>query len=152
MNALAPLLHDEDIVLDADVANRDELFAVVARLLAVRHGLNERDVLSALLAREQLGSTAMGGGIAIPHARMPRIREPACAFIRTRKPIAFDAPDHKPVSEFLVLLVPNEANEVHLKLLASAAGALSDSSFRGDLSRCARCDEVRERFANWEAP
>ena len=94
----------------------------------------------------------MGGGLAIPHARMEQVREPACAFIRTRKPVPFAAPDHKPVSQVLALLVPTQCNDLHLRLLAAAAGVFSDKLLCDELSRCARCDEVRERIAQWDEP
>ena len=150
MNPLLPLLRDDQIVLDADVRDREQLFRMAADLLAARHGLHGQDVFQALLAREKLGSTGMGWGIAIPHARMPQISHAASAYIRTREPIAFGAPDGKPVSHFLVLLVPKEANERHLQLMAAAAGILSDPAVRRDLGRCSRCEDVRNRVAAWD--
>ena len=150
MNTLTPLLHDEEIVLDADVNDRDRLFSFAAHLLATRHGLDEAEVLGELTAREKLASTALGHGIAIPHARMAKLTEPACAFIRLHQPIAFGAHDGKPVSQFLFLLVPKEASEKHLRLMAAAAGALSDPSVRQELRTCARCEEARELLGSWE--
>ena len=149
MNALSPYVHDEDIALDADVGDRDALFAVAARILAARTGLGERDIVRELLRRESLGSTAVGGGIAIPHARMPRLRDPAFAYVRTCKPIPFHAPDGRPVSGFLFLLVPMEANEKHLRLMAAAAGALSDPGVIASLGRCTAREEARTSIADW---
>ena len=149
MNTLAPLLHDDEIVLDAHVDDRDKLFRFAAHLLATRHGLDEAEVLRELLGREKLASTALGHGIAIPHARM-KINEPYCAFIRVDRPIPFGAPDGKPVTQFLFLLVPREANEKHLKLMAAAAGALSDPSVRQELRTCGRCEEARALLGSWE--
>lgn len=150
MNTLAPLLHDDEIILDANVDDRDKLFAFAAHLLATRHHLDEAEVLRELLAREKLASTALGHGIAIPHARMAKITEPACAFIRVHQPIPFGAADGKPVTQFLFLLVPREANEKHLKLMAAAAGALSDPSVRQELRTCGRCEEARALLGSWE--
>jgi PTS system nitrogen regulatory IIA component len=150
MNALSQYVRDEDIVLDADVADRDALFARAAQLLAVHTGIAERDIVRELLRRESLGSTAMGHGIAIPHARMAHLREPAFAFVRTRRPIPFHAPDGRPVSQFLFLLVPMEANEKHLRLMAAAAGALSDDAVRTTLGGCSRQEEARESLGGWE--
>jgi PTS system nitrogen regulatory IIA component len=150
MNALSPYVRDEDIALDADVADRDALFALAARLLAARTGLAERDILRELAQRESLGSTAMGHGIAIPHARMAHVREPAFAYVRTARPIPFHAPDGRPVSQFLFLLVPMEANEKHLKLMAAAAGALSDASVRATLGGCTERQQARTSLADWQ--
>ncbi|HXZ48864.1 MAG TPA: PTS sugar transporter subunit IIA [Usitatibacter sp.] len=150
MNALTPLLREDQIVLDADVRDRDALFRMAADLLAAANGLHGQDVFRALLERERLGSTAMGRGIAIPHARMPQVHRPAAAYIRTREPLAFGAPDGKPVSQFLFLLVPAEANEQHLQLMAAAAAVLSDASVRERLGTCHQCEEVRELVAAWD--
>lgn len=150
MNALSPYVRDEDIALDAEVPDRDALFALAARILAVRTGLAERDIANELARRESLGSTAMGHGIAIPHARMARLHEPAFAYVRTRQPIPFHAPDGRPVSQFLFLLVPLEADEKHLKLMAAAAGALSDPSVRARLCDCTQRQEARASLAEWQ--
>ncbi|HXN16298.1 MAG TPA: PTS sugar transporter subunit IIA [Usitatibacter sp.] len=150
MNLVGQLLHDEDVLLDVDVANKDELLKVIAHLLASRHGLAEAQVLESLRAREKLGSTALGQGVAIPHARMDQVREPAGVFVRTKQPIPFDAPDGKPVSKVLALLVPKEANMQHLQLLADAAGSFSDEALREGLGRCSQCEEARRLIAEWD--
>lgn len=144
MNALAPLLRDDEIVLDADVRDREALLRMGADLLASRNALHGQRVFQALMDRERLGSTAMGGGVAIPHARMAGLERPACAYIRLRQPIAFGAPDGKPVSDFLFLLVPAQASEHHLRLMAAAAGVFSDAVARSRLHSCERCEDVRE--------
>jgi nitrogen PTS system EIIA component len=101
------------------------------------------------LLREQLGSTGVGHGIAIPHARMSQCAAPAGAFVRTKFAIPFDAPDGKPVSVFLGLIVPNKATERHLQLLATAAAMLSDSPFRDKLKSCTDRKEVGALLAAW---
>ncbi len=143
MNALAPLIRDDEIVLDADVHDRESLLRMGADLLAGRNGLHGQRVFQALLDRERLGSTAMGDGVAIPHARMAGITRPVCAYVRLRQPIPFGAHDGKPVSQFLFLLVPAEANEHHLQLMAAAAGVFSDPATKGRLRACERCEEAR---------
>jgi PTS system nitrogen regulatory IIA component len=150
VSPLLPLLPDERIVLDADVHDRDELFRMAADRLAVSTGLHGVDVYRALSDREKLGSTAMGHAIAIPHARMRQVSRPMGLYVRTRTPLAFGAHDGKPVSQFLFLLVPAEANEQHLKLMAAAAELLSDPAVRRDLGNCARCEDVRNTVAAWD--
>ena len=151
MNALSPLVREDEIVLEGQATNRAELLALASRLLGSHHGLSPETIRSALEAREAMGSTAMGHGIAIPHARLPGLREPALAYIRLRAPIDFGAHDGKPVSQFLVLIVPSEANEKHLKLMAAAAGALSDKLVRNQLRTCAGCGEAKEALSRWAA-
>ncbi len=151
MNALAPLLRDDEIVLDADVHDRESLLRMGADLLAGRNALNGQRVFQALLDRERLGSTAMGDGVAIPHARIAGLASPACAYIRLRHPIPFGAHDGKPVSQFLLLLVPAEANEHHLQLMSAAAGVLSDPATKSRLRACERCEDARVLLEGEEA-
>jgi nitrogen PTS system EIIA component len=153
MNPLGELLTIDDIRLDFDASDRAQLLDQIATLLAARHGLSKTAVLESLKTREQLGSTGVGHGVAIPHARMQQCVAAAATFVRTKVAIPFDAPDGRPVSVFLGLIVPNKANERHLQLLATAAGMLSDKGFREKLKTCADPAAIRELLAAWrQAP
>ena len=133
MNPVGELLRLGDINLDVDVPDKVGLLQLIASLLARRLGLSLADVLESLTAREDLGSTALGHGVAIPHARMPQCYAVAGVFVRTKAAVPFDAPDHKPVSLFLALVVPKQATERHLQLLATAATMFNDRVFREKL-------------------
>jgi len=149
MNPLGELLAPDDVRLDLEVSNKTQLLEQVAILLAARHGLPQSVVLEGLTAREQLGSTGVGHGVAIPHARMSQCATAAAVFVRTKFAIPFDAPDGKPVSVFLGLIVPNKASERHLQLLATAAGMLGDRNFRDKLKTCTDPNAVRDLLAAW---
>jgi PTS system nitrogen regulatory IIA component len=149
MNHLGELLTADDIRLDVDVSTKEQLLRQIASLLAARQGLPEGPILEGMLAREQLGSTGVGHGVAIPHARMTQCGAAAGVFVRTKVGIPFEAPDGRPVSVFLGLIVPNMANERHLQLLATAAGMLSDRAFRDKLRAAADPAAVRELLAAW---
>ena len=149
MNPVGELLAQEDIRLDLDAANRSDVLGEIAAVLGARNGLSKAFVLECLASREQLGSTGVGHGVAIPHARMDRCAAPAGAFVRTRTAVAFDAPDGKPVSVFLGLIVPNRATERHLHLLATAAAMFSDRDFREKLRNAADPGEVKDLLAGW---
>jgi len=149
MNPLGELLTVDDVRLDLDVSNKTQLLDQLAILLAARHGLSKTLVLESLIVREQLGSTGVGHGVAIPHARMSQCAVPAAAFVRTKFAIPFDAPDGKPASVFLGLIVPNKATERHLQLLATAAGMLGDRTFRDKLKTATDPKVVRELIATW---
>lgn len=84
------------------------------------------DVLTALLAREKMGSTGIGNGIALPHGRLPGLDRVIAIIVTSEPPIQFDAIDNKPVDIFFSLLVPEEQTEGHLQTLATIAGKLSD--------------------------
>ncbi len=153
MNAVGELLTIDDIRLDVEVSSKDQLLAEVAALLAIRNGLSRTQILESLAAREQLGSTGVGHGVAIPHARTDRCAAPAAVFMRTRVAIAFDAPDGKPVSIFLGLIVPNRATERHLLILSTAAAMFSDKAFREKLKAGDSPAKILDLLASWaEAP
>ncbi len=153
MNPVGELIRAEDIYLDFDAPDKQQLLERIAGLLAQRRGLPYATILESLIAREQLGSTGLGHGVAIPHARMPQCDAAAGVFVRTKVPIAFDAPDRGPVSIFLALIVPRQATEYHLRLLATAATMFSDRAFRDKVRACRDSGAMEELLAAWpDAP
>ena len=130
MNQLAELLAPRDVRVDIDVAGRNGLFEMAARLFEENHGIAREAATDSLLARERLGSTGLGHGVAIPHARIRSLKAPAAVVLRLQKGIAFDAPDSLPVSLFIFLFVPEAANQQHLELLSDIASLLSDRGVR----------------------
>jgi PTS system nitrogen regulatory IIA component len=149
MNPVGELLTREDIALDLDVSGKQALLEQLAAMLARRAHLPEIDILQALNAREALGSTALGRGVAIPHARMAGCVAAAAAFVRTRSALSFGAPDGGRVSLFLALIVPQQANQKHLRLLATAAAMFSDPSLRGALRTDTDPGQVLKLLADW---
>jgi PTS system nitrogen regulatory IIA component len=93
MNQIAPLLPAANILLDLDAGSKTQLFAAIGRLFEANCGLRGDLVVESLMAREKLGSTGLGQGIAIPHGRIKGLREAQGAFARLKAPIGFDAPD-----------------------------------------------------------
>ncbi|HEX8739035.1 MAG TPA: PTS sugar transporter subunit IIA [Casimicrobiaceae bacterium] len=130
MNALREIIGVDDIELDADLDSADAVLARLAAMLSRQQGLPASDILRGLEARERLGSTALGHAVAIPHARVPACQREAAVLLRTRSPIVFGAPDARPVTLFLGLVVPAQASEQHLRLLAAAAELLDDRARR----------------------
>jgi PTS system nitrogen regulatory IIA component len=147
---IGELISPENVSLDVDVRTRDELLLAAAERLAPRAGVAAREVYEQLRSRERLGSTALGHGIALPHARMP-ITRPVAAFLRTHAGIEFVAPDGRPVRYFLALLVPAEAIERHLALTACAARQFADPGFRARLRAASLPSEIVDLFAELPA-
>ena len=114
MNSLTALLTPERVRIDVDASARSRVFEEAGRLFAAYPGLDAARVAASLAEREKMGSTGVGQGGALPHARVKGLREPMAAFFRLKLPILFDAPDGKPVSLVFVLLVPEHATEAHL--------------------------------------
>ncbi len=89
-------------------------------------GLEERVIFETLVQREKLGSTGVGGGIAIPHGKLPGLNRIHCVFARLAKPVDFDAIDDQPVDLMFLLLAPENAGADHLKALARLARVLRE--------------------------
>ena len=138
------------IALDVDAPNKREALAAIARLCGESHDLPPAPVLRALWRREQAGSTALGNGVAIPHARIVGIEHPVTLFVRTRLPVAFDASDGRPVSHFYAILVPMHSDsEAHLMLLARVAEMFSDPELRVRLTTASTAAVAHSIFADW---
>ena len=133
MDTLTSILSPDDILLDLDVADRDALFDALGQHWLKRRGLGADAVSISLRSRESLGSTGLGKGVALPHARLPELNQALVAFVRTGAALPFDSPDAEPVSLFWVLLVPTDAPEQSLKLLADAAEIFSKAYLRENL-------------------
>jgi len=139
------------VVLNSTARDKSQLFHLAATELQRVYCVDPAVVLRALWRRELAGSTALGEGIALPHARVARIDRPVAALIRTANPIAFDAPDDAPVSLVLVLIVPADGDpDEHLHLLAQATTLLSESHVRERLRNAPDVRTVLRIFA--EAP
>jgi len=150
MSQIASLLPTGNILLDLDAASKARLFEAVGVLFEANQGLAKKVVVDSLHAREKLGSTGLGQGIAIPHGRIRGLAEAQGAFVRLKSPIPFDAPDGKPVAQVFVLLVPAQATEKHLQLLSELAQMFSEASFRESLASPTDADGVRKVFDDWE--
>ncbi len=127
---LATLVSPDAVAgLESVSSKKRSLEQLAALLVDVNPQLKPEGVFDALMERERLGSTALGKGVAIPHARLPGVDRPSIAIIKMDKGIDFDAPDGLPVDVLVALVVPDEANEEHLQILASLAELASDEDF-----------------------
>jgi PTS system nitrogen regulatory IIA component len=106
--------------------------------------LDSQEVFGRLIGREKLGSTGIGNGVAIPHARNPHCRGPIAGFLKLQEPINFDAIDGEPVDLVFILLVPEAADDTHLALLAQVAGIMNDSDTRTQLRKCESQSQLHE--------
>ena len=126
-------LSPESVIADLHASDKASLLRELARRAADRLGTPADTIASALLKREQLGSTGTGGGVAIPHARMPEIKKPYGMLARLDKAIEFDAIDTRPVDMVFVLLLPPALAGEQLTALASVARKLRDAGSIGFL-------------------
>lgn len=152
MNVPAVHLQAGDVLLDLLVENRRQLFEAIGRHVERGGGPSTESVASALLRREQLGSTGLGDGVAIPHARVRTLDRMRAFYARPHAPLAFDAADRRPVVDIVVLLVPHPATQEHLEVLAEMVSCFADRSFREVLHRCDTSELVAAHFRHTMVP
>lgn len=149
MNALTDLFALDRIALDNPAQNRAEVFAAVGQLFSKQAGLEPEAIVGFLNTREDLGSTALGAGVAIPHGRVKGLKHPIAAFVKLKEAIEFAAPDGEAVSILIFLLVPEKATQQHLEILSSIAQLLSDQDARQSLSSEASPEKVYQLLQTW---
>lgn len=150
MNLVAKLLPPANIVLDLEVSSKKRMFEQVGLLFENNQGVARSLVFESLFARERLGSTGLGQSVAIPHGRIKGLKDPVGAFLRLRTPVAFDAPDGKPVSLVFVLLVPEQATEQHLQILSELAQMFSDRALREQLGTADDPGALHQVITAWQ--
>ena len=148
MNHIAKLLPTSNILLNLDASSKKRVFDQAGLMFENHQGIARSSVYDALFAREKLGSTGLGHGIAIPHGRIKGLKAAVGGFFRLAVPVQFDAPDGKPVSLIFVLLVPEAATEHHLQILAQLAQLFSDLNFREKLASAQAPEEISALFMN----
>lgn len=150
MNLIAKLLPPSNILLDLDVTSKKRMFEQAGLLFENNQGVARSLVFDSLFARERLGSTGLGQGVAIPHGRIKGLKEAVGAFVRLAQPVPFDAPDGKPVSLVFLLLVPEQATEQHLRVLSELAQMLSDRELRSKLSDDPDAGTIHQCITAWQ--
>jgi PTS system nitrogen regulatory IIA component len=139
---LLDLLPPERVRTHLVAADKPALIAELAEILAADDDV--RVVRKALESREQLGSTGLGHGVAIPHGRCADVSEPRAAFVRLAKPIDFGADDRQPVDLVAGLIVPEQFTDQHLKLLAELAELFSNAGLTDALRAAPDANALRE--------
>src|SRR5450755_1545667 len=151
MNLIPKLLPPSNIVLDLDVSSKKRMFEQAGLIFENNQQIARSLVFDSLFARERLGSTGLGQGVAIPHGRIAKLRDATAAFVMTSQPIPFDAPDGQPVNLIFVLLVPERANDLHLQILGELAQMFSDTPFRNRLLACKDTAAIHQLINDWNS-
>jgi nitrogen PTS system EIIA component len=150
MSLVAKLLSVSHVVLDLPVSSKKRLFEQAGLMFENLDGIARSLVFDSLFAREKLGSTGLGQGVAIPHGRIKGLKEALGAFIRVEQPVPFDAPDGNPVTLVFVLLVPEQATEKHLQILSELAQMFSDKALRESMGRAPDAAALHQLIAAWQ--
>ena len=124
---ITDLVAPEAILPALKVISKKQAIQAVAEKAAALTGIDEREIFETLVQREKLGSTGVGGGIAIPHGKLPKLEKLFGLFARLERPIDFEAMDGQPVDLVFLLLAPEGAGADHLKALARVARLLREA-------------------------
>ena len=135
-------LNTKTIVPDLKSTDKKGVIDELAEPVAVETGLNHREIVRVLIERERLGSTGIGGGIAIPHGKIAGLESLVLGFGLSRSGVNFDALDGKATYIFFLLLSPDNSTGLHLRILARISKLLKEESFKEKLQNAADPDDV----------
>lgn len=150
MTLVSKILTPSHVSLDLQASSKKRLFEQAGLLFENLDGIARSLVFDSLFAREKLGSTGLGQGVAIPHGRIKGLKEAIGAFVRLAQPVPFDAPDGAPVSLAFVLLVPEKATEKHLQILSELAQMFSDKALREAMGQASDPAALHQLIAAWQ--
>jgi nitrogen PTS system EIIA component len=151
MNRLASILPSANVQVAVEVSSKKRAFEEAGLLFENNVGLSRALVTDSLFARERLGSTGLGHGVAIPHGRIKGLKQPQAALFQLSSSIGFDAPDEQPVNLLIFLLVPEAATQKHLEILSEIAEMLSDSALREKLKDLSDPALLHGLIAQWHS-
>ncbi|SER32532.1 PTS system, nitrogen regulatory IIA component [Nitrosomonas sp. Nm51] len=149
MNLISQLLPESNVIIDLDVASKKRVFEQAGLLFENTNQIARSQVFDSLFAREKLGSTGLGQGVAIPHGRIKGLRDAVAAVVTMKEAIPFDAPDGQPVNIACILLVPEKATDTHLQILSELAQMFSDKKFREKILHSKDVTEIHQLITDW---
>lgn len=149
MTNLAKILSANNVALDLEVSSKKRAFEQAGLIFENNCGIARSVVSDNLFARERLGSTGLGHGVAVPHGRIKGLKSPLAAFVRLKEPIPFESPDGLPVKLLVFLLIPDHVTQQHLEILSEVAEMFSDADFRNKLATDPDPASVHARILAW---
>jgi PTS system nitrogen regulatory IIA component len=150
MTYFSQILTPANVLLDLDVSSKKRAFEQVGLIFENNVGIARAIVSDNLFARERLGSTGLGHGVAVPHGRIKGLKAPVAAFVRLAQPIAFESPDGLPVNLMIFLLIPDHVTQQHLEILSEVAEMFSDAAFRDVLINAPDAAAAHARIVTWQ--
>lgn len=151
MNRLSAILPAAQVLVSVEATSKKRAFEEAGLLFEGLHGLNRALITDSLFARERLGSTGLGHGVAIPHGRIKGLKQPLAAVFQLGQAIGFDAPDEQPVQLMIFLLVPEAATQKHLEILSEIAELLSDSALREQMKASSDAAALHALISGWQS-
>lgn len=150
---IADLITPERIAHDVKAVSRKRVLELLSSLIASgQTQLTQKDVFESLLARERLGGTGLGRGLALPHGRLKNLDRALGAFVKLENGVDFDANDKQPVDLLFALVVPEKSTDEHLQILATLAQMFSDRHIREKLRMADSGNALYDLLLQWQPP
>ena len=151
MKYLSAILNpEENILVDSDVLSLKRLFEKAAQVLSPSVGVPAQSIFDALIAREKLGSTGLGGAVAIPHARIGNSSTPSMCLIRTKEAIDCAGPNQKTARLFFIAAISEAAPDAYLNILREVAEIVQDTEMKNTLLKEATAADIARVILAWE--
>jgi PTS system nitrogen regulatory IIA component len=148
---LSELLDESNIITDLKARDKKGVLEeLVGAVVNHEPSIDKPTLVKVLLERERLGSTGIGDGVAIPHGKYHGITQPLVSFGRSRRGLDFESMDGQPAHLFFLLVAPENSANVHLKVLATIARILKNSTFRKDLMEAGSEEEIHRKIAQYD--
>lgn len=151
MTYFGKILPVENVALDLNVSSKKRAFEQAGLIFENNCGIARSLVSDNLFARERLGSTGLGHGVAVPHGRVKGLKAPVAAFVRLDEAIPFESPDGLPVNLLIFLLIPDHVTQQHLEILSEIAEMFSDEEFRQALLHDSDPNKAHQRIVGWQS-
>ncbi len=148
---ISDIISPDRIAYDIDASSKKRALEKIGEIISAGSGVDflPNEVCESLIAREKLGSTGIGSGVAIPHGRLKNSEKTVAAFVQLHNGINYDAMDDEDVDLLFALLVPENSTEEHLQILAQLAEMFSKADFRAKLRASKSTDELHNLLCNW---
>ena len=145
------LLDPQSVLPNLEVNNKAEILQRLVSSLEGKVSAEESEkILEAVKEREEIMSTGVGKGLAIPHGKTAAIEQTYAAFAVLKEPVEYEAIDHKPVKMVFLLAGPQSSNSLHIKMLSRISRLMNNSDFRNRLLECTSAEEIIEQFKDEE--
>ena len=138
---ITALLSPERIFINAEITSKKKLLEFIADQVSDQFEITQSMLFCNLLDRERLGSTGLGKGFAVPHARLANLKEAVGMFIKLNHPVNFEAPDNQPVDLVFAIIIPEQSTDQHLQILSALARVFSQAEV---------CEAIRNSNASEE--
>ncbi len=149
MTNIAKILPLANVLLDLEISSKKRAFEQAGLLFENNCSIARSTVSDNLFARERLGSTGLGHGVAVPHGRIKGLKAPIAALVRLKEAIPFESPDAQPVNLLIFLLMPDNVTQQHLEILSEIAEMLSNENFRNELNSEPSASVIYEKILAW---